>query len=352
MAYCTKNKILAWNPWPGGYHPLRSSDILGLIRQFDFDKIILCNQLEWQYWSFPEYNEIIHELYKQNKKLIVINGAEDIIIPHPTWNIELHKYPLATSERAYYRMFENEMLAQYNVTKEQRIIMNIESLDYKFHFISMNRKAHKHRMQTIDLLAKYNLIDKNSISWHNVEPGPYTYKHFVPKIMNLTDDYAKTYEQATVPREYYHSFAQLVPETTTECFMITEKTATPIMIGKPFLSVSCAFFHKYLQDLGFELYDEIFDYSFDTVFDDQSRFEMVVQNFVNLSKIPLPQLNDLAKKIKDKVEYNKSIFNKLIFENKNHPYPVQEILDIYYNDGLEIDNYTVNQVLRLERVRP
>lgn len=352
MAYCTKNKILAWNPWPGGYNPLKHSDILGLLRQFDFDKVILCGQFEWQYWAFPEYQEIVHELHKQHKKLIVINGAEDIIIPHPTWNIELYKYPFATIERAYYRMFEHEMLSQYHVTKEQRIITNIESLDYKFHFISMNRKAHKPRMQTIDLLAKYKLIDNNAISWHNMQPESHNYKYFVPKIMNLSDDYAETYEQAMVPTEYYHSFAQLVMETTTESFIVTEKTATPIMIGKPFLSASCPFFHKYLQDLGFELYDEIFDYSFDIVFDNYTRFEMIVQNFDNLSKIPINQLNELAKKIKDKIEYNKSVFNKLIFEKKNYPKPVQDILDIYNNEGLEIDNYTVNQIIRLDGVRP
>jgi hypothetical protein len=339
MAFSIKHRILAWNVWKNKSEPFSSEEALLLIQNIDFEKVILFSQLEWEYWADKNYTTIVEELYKQNKKLTVVNGATEILVNHPKFNIDYYTYAHNTISRAYYRIFDPHNLRMFNIDRDQIIVNFPEKLDYKFHFISMNNRAHLHRMQMIDLLAKYNLVNSNAISWHEISNN-YQYKYFSPKIMTLTDRYSSTKTQEVMPVEYYQSFAQLVIESTMDALIITEKTATPLIIGKPFLSVSCPFFHKHLQSLGFELYTELFDYSFDEVLNDQTRFEMIAQNFYNLSQIPLYDLNNLAIKVKDKLEYNKSLFKKIIF-NIDYPKPIKDILKIYEEEGIELDHNTI-----------
>lgn len=351
MALSTKHGLVVWNRWVGGANSLNVLDVLEIVKSQDIDKVIFCNQFEFQHWGFHGYNELVHELYKRNKKLIVVNGCEEIYAPHSTWNLEYYTYPNNTIARAYYRIFDKDLLDQHNCTRESRVISNPENLTYNYHFISMNNRAHQHRMHMIDMVAKYNLIDNNAISWHNAPPvwPNYRYQYYDGKVRHLSDLFIEDREQAVVPSEYYQSFAQLVIESTLDALIITEKTATPLILGKPFLSASTPFFHKHLQNLGFVLYDEIFDYSFDTVFDNMTRFDMIAQNFHRLSQIPLYQLNDLAKKIKDKIEHNKQVFEQVIFRDlDNYPKPIQEIIKIYEEEQIELDNLTISHHLRLK----
>ena len=57
-------------------------------------------------------------------------------------------------------------------------------------------------------------------------------------------------------------FFQLVSETTTNHFFLTEKTVKPLLLKQPFLVFGNVGFHKKLKDYGFKLYDEVFNYDF------------------------------------------------------------------------------------------
>lgn len=352
MALSTKHGIAAWNPWQAGTSNLTPAQIIEYIKTYDLEKVILFNQFEFQYWAFPEYEEIVHELYLRNKKLVIVNGCEELYMPHPVWNNTIYKYPNNTIARAYYRTLDQDLLEKHGVTKEQRIISNPENLDYEFHFISLNNRGHQHRKEMIDLLAKHNLLDDNAVSWMNEHVViHHEFKYFDGQRRILTDNYINDGEQAVVPAEYYYSFAQLVVESTIESLIVTEKTAMPLMLGKPFLSATCPFFHEHLENMGFVLYDEIFDYSFDKIYDRMTRFEMIVDNFKRLSTIPYDQLNDIAYKIKPKLEHNKEVFTQIVLRDlDNYPEPIKECVRIYEEEGIEIDHMTIQHHLRLKKM--
>lgn len=355
MALSIENGIAAWNSWGPGtiFNNPTSKQVLEFIKSHDLDKVILFNQFEFEFSLIPYLQEILYELHIRNKRLIVVNGCEAIFMPHPYWNIDLYRYPNNTMARAYYRILDPHLLQKHGVTKNERIISNPENIDYKFHFVSLNNRGHQHRKEMIDLLAQHNLIDNNAISWHNEHVTiHHRFKYFDGRKITLTDDYTNDKEQSVVPLEYYQSFAQLVVESTLDALIVTEKTATPLILGKPFLSASCPLFHRHLEKLGFLPYDEIFDYSFDTVFDRTTRFQMIVDNFTRLSTIPLYQLKELAKKIKDKLEHNKKMFEQVIFRDlENYPQPIQDIIKIYDDQKIELDNLTINHHLRLKQAK-
>jgi hypothetical protein len=59
--------------------------------------------------------------------------------------------------------------------------------------------------------------------------------------------------------------------------------------------------HKTLKDYGFELYDEIFDYSFDNDPNYKNRIKGIIDNVENLKN---ENFTEVYKKIEDKVEHN------------------------------------------------
>ena len=69
---------------------------------------------------------------------------------------------------------------------------------------------------------------------------------------------------AFLPKESFESCCDVVLETYLDGpTYTTEKTWKQFLFQKPFIMVGAKGINHYLQDLGFELYDEIFDYDYD-----------------------------------------------------------------------------------------
>lgn len=210
--------------------------------------------------------------------------------------------------------------------------------EFKFLFVSMNNLAKDHRCLLMDLLAKHNAIPHGAISWldrrrdldsvrHLIPEGMtdseyvgYPYKYWKPEILILDQRKTDKFNQEILPIQYKQSFMQLVPETEEDYFFITEKTAVPLLFNKPFLVASSANYHKILQTFGFKLYDEIFDYSFDSEKDISIRYEGIVEN---VNRLKGQNLIELREKIKDKLMFNRQLALSYVFDN----WP-KEVLDL------------------------
>ncbi len=195
--------------------------------------------------------------------------------------------------------------------------------EFKYPYISTNNIAKEHRCLIMDLLAKNNLIDQGAISWRDIQRkydndrhlypeltdsqrSHFNYQYWIPKRMYLDFDLSY-FHQETVPEQYKESFMQLVTESDDEVVFFSEKTATPILLNKPFLVAGAANHHLELNKLGFVNYDEIFDYSFDTEPNIYKRYEMLVENINRISLLPKHELTSLYKKIYPKLVFNKQL---------------------------------------------
>ena len=186
-------------------------------------------------------------------------------------------------------------------------------------YITMNNLAKLHRCQMMDMLAKYELIEKGAIAWRDAvryndiesddNRSGHNYKYWTPKRMFLDiEENNTTYvNQNLLPTQYKHSFMQLVAESEDTKFLLTEKTAVPLLCNKPFLVVSCKDFHKNLVDLGFVLYDELFDYSFDSIEDQATRIEKLIANVNLLKGCNADMLLELTEMVKPKLEHNRRV---------------------------------------------
>lgn len=215
---------------------------------------------------------------------------------------------------------------EYNNSKQLEMfnLRNGEYLnDFKYPYITLNNISKNHRCLMMDLLAKHNLIDKGAIAWRDIRRNcddirhtfsddmtdslycNYLYKYWKPKRMILDQNINDKFFQETMPVEYNQSFMQLVAESDDEIVFYSEKTATPILLNKPFLIVGAKGYHTGLKNRGFELYDEIFDYSFDNENDDLLRYEGVIENVKRISILNSFELRELHKQLFEKLVHNK-----------------------------------------------
>ena len=109
-------------------------------------------------------------------------------------------------------------------------------------------------------------------------------------------------------QEWLESEIDLVCEThQIRRWHFSEKTCKPLGFCKPFLVIGCVGWHKIFEKLGFKLYDELFDYSFDEIESFRYRHEAII---IQIKSILEMDENILKKKlldIEDKIYYNKRL---------------------------------------------
>ena len=77
------------------------------------------------------------------------------------------------------------------------------------------------------------------------------------------------------------------------------------MFQKPFLVWGGQGIHAKLKDLGFELYDELFDYSFDLIYyQDQRRLSRLCDSIYPYMQMEPDIFAKKIKTVKDKIEFN------------------------------------------------
>lgn len=128
-------------------------------------------------------------------------------------------------------------------------------------------------------------------------------------VANFTDHHGLTVPiSRRIPvRIYDNTWYTIVTETcqNTQLF-ITEKTAKPIMYKRLFVMFGAPGMLAKLHQLGFKTFDLIIDESYDTIFDDVSRFEMAFAQIVKLSTLD-PVL--VYQQIKHILEHNYRLIN-------------------------------------------
>lgn len=304
----------------------------------NYDKVILFCQNEWAHHHHnPEYFPFLQEHMKKiDKPLHIITASHSHLYPIKLDNTQVHWWDTYWIGKTYGYLLHTNAGNKISIDPYEKI-------DYKYHYISMNNRPHVHRCLLIDLLARHDLLKHGAISLHNSpHPDLYQWKYFDYRPMLLDKQYPNEKNQNILPEQYYDSFAQLISEASGDTIMMSEKTSIALLLGKPFLAATQMHFHKFIKGLGFELYDEIFDYSFDDEPEQEKRYEMLLENFKRLCQIPLGTLPQLQERIANKIAFNKKHAKTLIFDTSTYPALGLEIINHYKDTGNVIDKHLID----------
>ncbi len=208
------------------------------------------------------------------------------------------------------------------------------SIDKKFDYlyINLNNKSRYHRCLMMEKLCKNNLMDIGLNSWNMLSTEYYgcisdfniTYESFdfecwEEKKINL-DDYKI---DNTIVDEYSKKLLQpnaliaLVTESYHRTNFITEKTFRPIILEQPFIVLGGKHQNKELTNMGFELYDEIFDYSFDSDDSLENRVQGIIDN---LNRIKDKDYYEVYEQLLPKIKRNKNRIVELYHNDTLNPY--------------------------------
>ena len=154
---------------------------------------------------------------------------------------------------------------------------------------------------------------------------PIELTHFEPKEIILPSE-VKNRNQIEIPTEYIDSSFDIVFETVYDYFFATEKTLRPIFEKKPFMVFASPNFHKKLQEKhGFMLFDNIIDYSFDSIMNTRDRYDSQIQQLVNIRNNYTPL--EVFNATKEVVQYNYSrVLEMKTLNNDKIPSKYKEFL--------------------------
>lgn len=302
--------------------------ILEMILEYDessstnsFIHNVILDGGEYIYMENLQEREINHENFEEiNNKLLRYNltliFALSFYKKQSSWynrkelsNIKFFDSPLYFLNFLVYKHYENK---NYNIDNVSKSI----SGNYKSSlFINLNNKPHDFRCEMMDTLSKYDLLSYGNYSWlMDGDVYDYEFKYFDNKYKKLTiDSKQEGWSWYWHDITYGNPLINLVTESDDDIIGISEKTCKPLLVGQPFITYSYKGFHKTLEEFGFELYDEIFDYSFDSK---ETRTERILGICENLDKLKNKDYNKLYNLISDKLERNRQTALNIAKTNK------------------------------------
>lgn len=205
-------------------------------------------------------------------------------------------------------------------------------------FSNHNGQARLHRCMMIDLLAKYNLLDIGNISWNDLNTNNYNFKYWNKQIIKLEDDFTRGKSSIfDMPDDKYKlSTFDLVSETSMDLLFYTEKTWKPILREKAFIIFGAPGINMKLKEYGYRLFENVIDYSFDSIIDPLERAEAIAIQLKGLSKHDPEQIH--LQLTKD-VQHNKSWLIKRARKSKS------DIAEFF--SSIKIANISGREILNL-----
>lgn len=216
-------------------------------------------------------------------------------------------------------LFNRPEVTESNLNNGLNVELITPYKEYQHTFISMNHQPHIHRIAMMDMFAKYNLIETNKISFRQVKDARfYFWENPKPLFLDQGSDTVR-FHREMLPSCYNDCFMHVAGESdATNLYTISGSTVTPLLLNKPFLILGHQYFMNHLESFGFLKYDEIFDYSFDSIENYEERAEVFVSELKRIESLK-PKWKQMYNKIYPKLVHNRKLVIKYAFDITNYP---------------------------------
>ncbi len=277
-------------------------------------------------------------------------------------------------------IFEND-LDELNKSDKTKNFITLVSSPKDFRIMTLN-KFYKHDLFEYSYVPHFHLNDKdNEIQsicvstiddWYNkfhIEFDILNHSRFLNELdhsslFNINDQsdsveidgnkYFKDVFNHFLPKESFNTCCDIVLESYFDGpIFFTEKLWKEFIFKRPFLMIGSRGMNHSLKELGFELYDEIFDYSFDLESHDITRltkFWDQIKKYIDLNPCDFQKKLDV---LQDKINYNfvkyKEWFRICDYEMKEGP---RSILFSENNETFtkEISNDNIEEIKKYCRL--
>lgn len=286
----------------------------------------LLQRLVEPYFELVNWQENVH--YDRKDHVLVVNSIRDLtnqrrwyqtylqdgykIIIDNLWESEIAMYVFPDSIENCF-VLQNQNWFWYNEAELSR--NHVTSYNYQpaRHYQKLALLAMRRSCQHRDALLVYLSEILDQIVWSYTSHG-----------RNLPNDCIEsqtptTFQRHFNPSWYDNTYFSIVAETLTEApkIFVTEKTFKPMAFYHPFVVLAQAGHLKYVRDIGFETFDNLFDEGYDNINDRIERLTALVATVKNFDPVPYDQLT------LQKLEHN---HNRFYDRSLTDPRVINEII--------------------------
>lgn len=144
-----------------------------------------------------------------------------------------------------------------------------------------------------------------------------------PRVIDLSESFphpdadgvSNLRNEVEIYKWYNDSFVVIANETRFGhyCGEISEKTLHAIAYMRPFIVVGGPYMLRYLKELGFKTFEDLWDESYDLIEDHQSRLEKIFDLIDEVSSYEMERCHEILVKIQDRLEFNRNhLLNNLM----------------------------------------
>ena len=276
--------------------------------------------------NFFDFN---NELKKNNKNVFFYFGG--IFLNETMYSFSNIKFVLFDSHICFSKAFFGEKEIDYEINNRLDKFVSVITLKnsrvfrlYFYQELNKNLDLRQHKYITFRFSEKK--IEKNEKIYINLncylDNSPvYDFNIDFGEYLNIDNN---DYHQHVMEDKYFKGLIDIVFETHMEGFFLTEKTVRPIFYKKPFIAFGCHRYNLMLKErYGYELFDEIIDYSFDNIINNKERIDALVQEIIRINN--KYSINELISLTREKTEKN---YNRFIVLSKKNFYS-KKINDIF-----------------------
>ena len=282
------------------------------------DKIVCLsmNEVDAQL-IFRDFFDRIKPWLRANNKII------NLVVPHLD-NV-LIEDGLVRAERTYGYILQQMLFYVHSpfhteLIPTQYTCFNNTTLLYTCY----NHKNNSARARLVDQLVAKNLLNDGIVTDHYPESAEWEF-HDGSKLKDESDfelhnPSLPQYQPSCIPNNQWRGFFDIVPESRYDAneYFMTEKTLKSILMLRPFITFSSTGYSvEYLNKyIGLELYDEMFDYTFDSCTSLNDRVDGIINNVIHLKSI-LPDertKHSMYRKLLPKLIRNRNQIIEIFFD--------------------------------------
>lgn len=287
-------------------------------------------------WNSMHSNRVILIVgnYKPNATEHVIDDIKINIHENPERyqpNVPRHEYAMQLGLFDEVHTWPNYFLTWngYKIFKHAAKRLPDNGLDIQQLFILKIRQSKLHRILLLDELAKRDLLTRNMFTCidpfnrldeHMEAVGATTYnkgKFLIQSEEEMVDMYNEQ------PPGWRHTLIDVVSETHSSSHFYTEKTVWPLAYMKPFLIHGAQWQNRDLKKLGFVLFEELFDYTFDSIASPRQRTIALADELKRLQSLNL-DYNQVYIQLMPKLEHNLRRLIELFDNDEYMPAPIKK----------------------------
>lgn len=278
--------------------------------------------------DFIPSDEFLQNISERNITLhIILNSFDENTLPKLP-NLIYYEWDTFFIYWIYNKLIKyNKKLLNY---QQYNDVSDSEAL-----FTLLINKPHYHRCVLMDILGQ-DIIDKNNVGWgqFNKEYKFFNWNQqikviddvFKLKLFLITSnsqnnivfgtDIHTEHMFGTNIHTKHKTSIQLVSETCSNHLFWTEKTFLPILLGKPFIVVGSKNINCGLKKFGFQLFDNLFDYTFDNFDLYEDRVKFIKNELEKINKINHVDIHDMTKSV---CKHNRDVMLNIVKNNKFIP---------------------------------